>query len=206
MRSAKWSLASLMVLAILIPLTMLAQTGFDKVSPFGYRGQASGIKVIVDTEPAAWQGKSKFIPLVIFVGSEGAQSITLNQAAFTLTDPSGKVLPMAPYDVIKDKKNYGDFNVANDYTFIKKTIEAGPDAQSFNGLGYQPGLVCFYPNVGPGGQSMIRDTAELRPNAFGMFLAYFANPVPKAKGTYKLTYTDPATKGVVTVPFEIKWR
>jgi hypothetical protein len=39
-----------------------------------------------------------------------------------------------------------------------------------------------------------------------MFLAYFPNPVPKEKGTYKLTYTDPATKGVVTVPFEIKWR
>jgi hypothetical protein len=205
MRKAKWSLASLMVLALLIPLAMLAQAGFDKVSPFGYRGQGSGIKVIVDTEPAAWQGKSKFIPLVIFVGSEGAQSITLNMAAFTLTDPSGKVHPLAPYDVIKDKKSYGDFNVANDYTFISKTIEMGPDAQSYNGLGYQKGLVVFYPNVS-GAPAMVRDTAELRPNAFGMFLAYFANPVPKAKGTYKLTYTDPATKGVVTVPFEIKWR
>lgn len=205
MHKAKWSLASLMVLAILIPLTMLAQTGFDKVSPYGYRGQASGVKVIVDVEPAAWQGKSKFIPLVVFVGSEGAQSVTLNMAAFTLTDPSGKVHPMAPLADVKDKKAYGDFNIANDYTFIKKTIEAGPDAQSFNGLGYQQGLVVFYPNIS-GVPAMIRDTAELRPNAFGMFLAYFANPVPKAKGTYKLTYTDPATKTVVTVPFEIKWR
>lgn len=205
MRRAKWSLASLMILAVLVPMAMLAQAGFDKVSPFGYRGQAAGIKVVVDTEPAAWQGKAKFIPLVIFVGSEGAQTITLNQAAFALTDPSGKVLPMAPYDVIKDKKSYGDFNVANDYTFIKKTIEAGPDAQSYNGLGYQQSVVVFYPNVS-GKPALVRDTAELRPNAFSMFLAYFPNPVPKAQGTYKLTYTDPATKGVVTVPFEIKWR
>ena len=204
MRKAAWSLAGLMVLALLIPLTMVAQSGFDKVSPFGFRGEGSGIKVVVDTETARYQGKSKYIPIVVFIGSQGAQSITLNQAAFTLTDPSGKVYPMAPLEEVKDKKAYGDFNIANDYTFIKKTIEAGPDAQSYNGLSYQQGLVVFYPNIA-GIPAMVRDTGELRPNGFGMFLAYFANPGGKMNGTYKLTYTDPATKGVVTVPFEIKW-
>jgi hypothetical protein len=80
----------------------------------------------------------------------------------------------------------------------------GPDVQSFNGLGFQK-RTCFFPNVG-GAPAMIRDDLQLRPNAWTWALMYFANPGGKAAGTYKLTYTDPATKGVVAIPFTIQWK
>ena len=209
MRKGLWILGTLAVLSLVLPLVLIAQgaaapAAATKVSPFGFLAENAGIKVVVDTETARYQGKSKYIPMVVFFAARGAQTITLNRAAFTLTDPSGKVHPMATQEEIKDKKNYGDFNVANDYTFIHKTIEAGPDVQSFNGLSFAKGVVVFFPNVS-GLPAMGREPGELRPNGWGWALMYFANPGGKMAGTYKLTYTDPATKGTVTVPFEIKW-
>ena len=206
MRKGLWILGMLAVVALALPLVLIAQAGAAKqVSPFGFMVENAGIRMVVDTETARYQGKSKYIPLMVFIGYNGSQSITLSRAAFTLTDPSGKVASMAGQEEVKDKKNYGDFNVANDYTFIHKTIEAGPDVQSFNGLSFQQGAVVFFPNVG-GIPAMIREPAELRPIAFTSALMYFANPGGKMKGTYKLTYIDPATKGTVTVPFEIEWK
>jgi hypothetical protein len=206
MRKGLWILGTLAVVALALPLVLIAQAGAAKqVSPFGFMVENAGVRMVVDTETARYQGKSKYIPLVVFIGYNGTQSITLTRGAFTLTDPSGKVVSMADRDTIKDKKNYGDFNVANDYTFIHKTIEVGPDVQSFNGLTFQQGAVVFFPNVS-GLPAMIREPGELRPFAFTSALMYFANPGGKMKGAYKLTYTDPATKGTVTVPFEIEWK
>jgi hypothetical protein len=205
MSAGKRILAGAGAVVLLLPLLLVAQAGgATKVSPFGFMVESDGIRLVVDAETARYQGKKPYIPIAIFIGSAGAKSITLNRGAFTLTDPSGKVSPMATTDDVKDKKNYGNFAVADDYTFIKKTIEAGPDVQSFNGLRVQTGT-CFFPNVG-GKPAMIRDDVELRPNGWTMALLYFANPAGKAEGTYKLTYTDPATKGVVVVPFEIQWK
>lgn len=201
----KLIIAMIAGLTILTASTVRAQAGAAKqVSPFGFMVENAGIRLVVDTETARYQGKKPYIPMMVFIGFFGAKSITLTRAAFTLTDPNGKVIPMADLATIKDKKNYGDFGVADDYTFIHKTIEAGPDVQSFNGLSFQPGT-CFFPNAG-GLPALIRDTVELRPNGWTSALMYFANPGGKVKGTYKLTYTDPATKGVVTVPFTIDWK
>jgi hypothetical protein len=206
MRKGIWILGTLAVVALAIPLVLIAQAEAAKqVSPFGFMVENAGVRMVVDTETARYQGKSKYIPLVVFIGYNGSQSITLSRAAFTLTDPSGKVISMASQEEIKDKKNYGDFNVANDYTYIQKTIEAGPDVQSFNGLSFQRGAAVFFPNVS-GIPAMIREPGELRPIAFTSALMYFANPGGKMKGAYKLTYIDPATKGTVTVPFEIEWK
>ena len=206
MRKGLWILGTLAVVALALPLVLIAQAEAAKqVSPFGFMVENAGVRMVVDTETARYQGKSKYIPLMVFIGYNGTQSITLTRDAFTLTDPSGKVVSMADRDTVKDKKNYGDFNVANDYTFIHKTIEAGPDVQSFSGLSFQKGAVVFFPNVS-GIPAMIREPGELRPFAFTSALMYFANPGGKMKGTYKLTYIDPATKGTVTVPFEIEWK
>ena len=206
MRTKNWLWAGVVSVVVLLPLVLIAQAGaVTKASPFGFLVENAGIKVVVDTETACWQGKSKYIPVAVFVASRGAQAITLTRAAFTLTDPSGKVHAMATQEEIKDKKNYGDFNVANDYTFFHKTIEVGPDVQSFNGLSLAPAAAVFFPNVS-GKPALIREPGELRPNGWTWFLAYFANPGGKMAGTYKLTYADPATKGVVEVPFEIKWK
>lgn len=205
MSTKRWILSVAGVLAVLVPLAFIAQAGgATKVSPFGFMAESAGIKIVVDVETARYQGKMKYIPVVVFIGSNGAQTITLDRAAFTLTDPAGTVHPMGSLEEVKNKKNYGDFNVANDYTFVHKTIEAGPDVQSFNGLNFQQGT-CFFPNAG-GLPAMLRDTVQLRPNGWTWALMYFPNPGGKAKGTYKLTYTDPASKGVVVVPFEIDWK
>jgi hypothetical protein len=198
-----WTLAAA---ALVVPLLLVAQAGeAKKVSPFGFMVESDGIRLVVDTQTACYQGKKPYIPMVVFIGSYGAKTIQLTRAAFTLADPSGKVSPLADLATIKDKKNYGDFSVADDYTFIKKTIEVGPNVQSFNGLSLQPGVVVFFPNVS-GKPAMVREPSELRPNGWTWALLYFANPAGKDKGTYKLTYTDPATKGVVTVPFTIQWK
>ncbi len=198
-------LSVLTCLCLVLPMALAAQGGAAKsVSPFGFMMENAGIRVVVDAEATRYQGKSKYIPLVVFVGSSGAQTITLNRGAFTLTDPSGAVHPLATQAEISDKKNYGSFNVANDYTFVHKTINAGPDVQSYNGLGFQDDT-CFFPNVS-GRPSLVRDNVQVRPNAFTAALLYFANPAGKAAGIYKLTYTDPATKTVVVVPFVIKWK
>lgn len=205
MRTRYGFLAILGAVAVLVPLILAAQAGAaKKVSPFGFMVENDGIRLVVDTQTACYQGKKPYIPMVIFIGSYGAKTIQLTRAAFTLADPSGKVNLMADLATIKDKKNYGDFSVADDYTFIKRTIEAGPNVQSFNGLSFQQGT-CFFPNVA-GMPAMIRDDVELRPNGWTMALLYFANPAGKDKGTYTLTYTDPATKGVVAVPFTIQWK
>jgi hypothetical protein len=205
MRKGVWILATLAVVSLVLPLIPVAQApAVKKVSATGFMVENAGIRVVVETETARYKGKSAYIPMVVFVGFSGAKAITLNRGAFTLTDPSGKVAPMADLATIKDKKNYGDFAVADDYTFIQKTVEAGPCAAAFNGLGFQKGT-CFFPNVG-GAPALIRDTVEVSPTAWTWALMYFANPGGKMKGTYKLTYTDPATKGVVTVPFEIEWK
>jgi len=206
MRKGLWILETLAVAALALPLVLIAQAEAAKqVSPFGFMVENAGIRMVVDTETARYQGKSKYIPMVVFIGYNGSESITLSRAAFTLTDPSGKVAPMASQEEVMDKKGYGGGNVANDYTFIHKTIEAGPDVQSFNGLSFQQGAAVFFPNIA-GIPAMIREPAELRPIAFTSALMYFANPGGKMKGTYKLTYTDPATKGTVTVPFSIDWK
>jgi hypothetical protein len=206
MKTKKWIWAGVASAVILLPLVLIAQAGVaTKASPFGFLVENAGIKVVVDTQTACYQGKSKYIPMVVFIASRGAQTITLARTAFTLTDPSGKVHPMASQEEIMDKKNYGGFNLANDYTFIHKSIEAGPDVQSFNGLSLAPGAAVFFPNIG-GKPAMLREPGELRPNGWTWFLGYFANPGGKMEGTYKLTYTDPTTKGVVEVPFEIKWK
>lgn len=205
MRLRNWTVVAVGLAALVLPILFIAQAGAVKqVSPFGFMVENAGIRLVVDAETARYQGKKAFIPIVIFIGSSGAQTIKLNRGAFTLTDPNGKVSPMATQEQIKDKKNYGDFAVADDYTYIHKTIEVGPDVQSFIGLSMQKGT-CFFPNVS-GTPALIRDDLELRPNGWTGALLYFANPAGKAKGAYKLTYTDPATKGVVTVPFEIDWK
>ena len=206
MRKGLWILGTLAVVALVLPLVLIAQgAAVTKVSPFGFMCENSGIKVVVDTETARYQGKSKYIPMVVFIASRGAQTISLNRDAFTLTDPSGKVHPLASQEEVMDKKNYGGGNVADDYTYIKRTIEAGPDVQAFNGLSFQQGAVVFFPNIA-GLPAMIRDTGELRPNGWCSVLLYFANPGGKMKGDYKLTYTDPTSKAAVTVPFPIEWK
>ena len=193
---------------VLIPLAFLAQAGSaSKTSTFGFMVQEQGIRLVVNTETAAWKKKPDFLPLVIFIGNStlsSASVLTLNRYCFTLTDPIGQTHSLCTLKEIQDGKNYGFVKVANDYTFIQQSIEAGPDVQSFNGLSLQPGT-CFFTNV-RGQPSMIRDQVQIRPNGFTTALLYFANPSGRAKGTYKLTYTDPTTKASVTVPFEIAWK
>jgi len=202
MPARKCLYCALAALVVLVPLAFIGQGGeVSKASPFGFMVENAGIRLVVDTETARTKNDKPFIPIVIFIGSRGAQSIRLTRAAFTLTDPSGKVSPMATIEQIQDKKNYGFSEVANDYTFIHKTIEVGPNIAAFNGLRIQPGT-CFFKNIA-GKPSIIRDDLELRPNGWTWALLYFANP---AGGNYKLTYTDPTTKGVVVVPFEVDWK
>ena len=207
MSERRWILAVSLAVAVLLPLAFIAQAGaVSKTSAFGFKVEAQGIRLVVDTQTATWKKKADIIPMVIFIGNTASSStgvLSLNRGCFTLTDPNGKTQALCSLDTIKDTANYGSIEVANDYSFIRRTIEAGPNVQSFNGQGLQPGT-CFYPNV-RGKPNMIRDEVQIRPNGYTWALLYFPNPAGRAKGTYKLTYTDPTSKATVTVPFEIAW-
>jgi hypothetical protein len=199
-----WSLGA--ILAIAAPLAYLAQAGeVSKVSEFGYEVDTGGVRMVADVEAARYKGKAKYIPIVMLIGARGTATLNLDRSSFTLTDPAGQTHPLATVAEIQDKKNYGNFNVADDYTYIAKTVEAGPARAAFTGLGFQQGTA-FYVNVGKGFPKMLRDQVQLRPNAFTWALLYFANPGGKASGTYTLTFDDPKNNLKVQLPFTISWK
>ena len=91
--------------------------------------------------------------------------------------------------------------MADDYTFIQKTSDAGPIRSNLTGLAFQ-GDTCFFVNIA-GRPGILRDQVQVKPRAFTLAMICFANPGGKAAGTYVLTVKD--TKGgfSVDVPFTI---
>ena len=81
--------------AVLIPLAFIAQAGSaTKTSTFGFMVHEQGIRLVVNTETAAWKKKPNFVPLVIFIGNStlsSASVLTLNRYCFSLTDPIGQI-------------------------------------------------------------------------------------------------------------------
>lgn len=178
--------------------------GAGNVSPFGFGAEQMGVKVVVDAESARYHGKDAYIPLVIWIGSWENITLNLDRTAFSLKDPSGNTHALATVEEIKDKKNYGDFKVADDYTFIQKTSDAGPIRSAFSGLALQ-GDTCFFINIA-GRPGLLRDQVQVKPRAFTLALLYFANPGGKVAGTYVLTVKDAKGGFSVDVPFVIDWK
>lgn len=201
-RSQKTVLLAVSLMAGLCAATLL--WGAGNVSPFGFGADQMGVKVVVDTESARYHAKDKYIPLVFWIGSWENITLNLDRTSFNLKDPAGVSHPLANVAEIKDKKNYGDFKVADDYTFIQKTSDVGPIRSAYTGLALQ-GDTCFFVNIA-GRPGIIRDQVQVKPRAFTLALLYFANPAGKAAGTYVLTVKD--TKGgfSVDVPFTIDWK
>jgi hypothetical protein len=194
--------AALAALSLLF-LTALAAGAQETVAPFCYTGLSQDVRVVVDVNAARHRGGEKFIPLMVYVGCSGAKGLHLDPKAFSLREPDGAVSPVASREQIQDKKAYGYFKVADDYSFLWNNLDRGPVRMAFNGLGYMTGT-CFFPNVG-GVPSLVRDEVDLIPYAFTRVLLYFANPVGKSTDIYILTYKDPRTAIEVQVPLRIQW-
>lgn len=202
-----WRSKTTVLLAATLMVGLFAATllwGAGNVSPFGFGAEEMGVKVVVDTESARYHGKDHYIPLVFWIGSWENITLNLDRTSFSLRDPSGKTHSLATVGEISDKKNYGDFKVADDYTFIQKTSDVGPIRSTFTGLALQ-GDTCFFINIA-GRPGMIRDQVQVRPRAFTLALLYFSNPGGKAAGTYVLTVKDAKGGFSVDVPFTMDWK
>ncbi len=184
-------------------LLALAADAQETVAPFCYTGVSGDVRVVVDVKAARHRGGEKYIPLMVYVGTNGSKSLRLTLGSFSLREPDGAVSPAATQAQIQDKKAYGYFKVADDYTFLWNNLDRGPVRMAYNGLAYQTGS-CFFPNVG-GVPYLVRDFVDLIPYSFTRVLLYFANPLGKTKGVYILTYRDPKTGTEVQVPFRIQW-
>lgn len=205
----KGKLGGIILTAVLVgalsTLIVAQAPAFSTVSEFGFRVDTSVLRMVADVDAARYKGKEKYIPVVMLIGARGAVSLNLDRSSFTLTDPSGQAHPLATVAEIQDKASYGNFKVADDYTYIVKTVEGGPARAAFTGLGFQSGTA-FYVNVGKGLPKMLRDQVELRPNAYTWALLYFANPMGKAAGKYTLTFSDPKNNIKVELPITIPWK
>jgi hypothetical protein len=189
--------------AAVLLLAALAAGAQETVAPFCYTGLSEEVRVVVDVNAARHRGGEKFIPLMVYVGCSGAKGLRLDPKAFSLREPDGAVSPLATREQIQDKKLYGYFKVADDYTFLWNNLDRGPVRMAFNGLGYMKGT-CFFPNVG-GVPYLVRDEVDLIPYAFTRVLLYFANPLGKSSDIYILIYKDPHTAIEVQVPLRIHW-
>lgn len=175
------------------------------ISPFGYLVVDGDVTLAVDTQAACHHGKDKFIPLVFWIGCWAPRALNINRGSFTLTDPDGRSIPVATLAEVQDKKAYGLFKVADDYTFVRNTADFQQIRLNFNGLWLEPDT-CFFVNVGRGGPSLLRDNIQLRPNGYTLALLYFPNPSVGAAGPYVLTFTDARNRISLAVPFTIDWK
>lgn len=192
-----------LTLCALLGLEISARAGGD-ISPFGYLVKEGGVTLAVDTQAARHHGKDRFIPLVFWIGCWAPKALDINRGSFTLTDPEGRSLPVATLAEIQNKRAYGLFKVADDYTFVRNTADFQQIRLHFNGLCLEPDT-CFFVNIGRGGPSLIRDDIQLRPNAYTLALLYFPNPSGGAAGTYILTFTDHRNGVSLAAPFTIDW-
>jgi len=175
------------------------------ISPFGYLVNDGDVTLAVDTQAARHHGNDKFIPLVFWLGCWAPKALNINRGSFTLTDPEGRSFPVATLAEIQDKKAYGLFKVADDYSFVRNTADFQQIRLNFNGLWLEPDT-CFFVNIGRGGPSLIRDDIQLRPNGYTLALLYFPNPSVGAAGPYTLTFTDARNGISLSVPFTIDWK
>lgn len=200
-----WIILTAVLVGALSTLIVAQAPAFSTVSEFGFKVDTNTLRMVADVDAARYKGKEKYIPVVMLIGARGSASLNLDRSSFTLTDPAGTVHPLATVEEIQNKANYGNFAVADDYTYIVKTVEGGPARAAFTGLGFQQGT-CFFVNVGKGMPKMLRDQVELRPNAFTWALLYFANPMGKEAGQYTLTFSDPKNGIKVDLPVTIPWK
>lgn len=196
------SLGAALVAASALLLALSAQAQ-ETVAPFCYTGVSGDVRVVVDVNAARNRGGEKYIPLMVYVGTNGSKSLRLTLGSFSLREPDGAVSPAATQAQIQDKTAYGYFKVADDYTFLWNNLDRGPVRMAYNGLAYQTGS-CFFPNVS-GVPYLVRDFVDLIPYSFTRVLLYFANPLGKSKDIYVLTFKDPKTGTEVQVPFRIQW-
>jgi hypothetical protein len=180
---------------------LAAQSKVAKLSAYGFAVQKGDSTVIVDMDLARYRGNEKFIPLQVVVGNTGAQTLHMTRSTFTLTDPAGHKHPVATVQEIT--KGYGPSMVSNDYSYYRHSALGDYWSSRFQICQFIP-KVAFYANSS-GGPRITYDQVELPRNTYTKTMLYFANPDGKAKGTYTLTYDDPKSGTVISIPFSIPW-
>ncbi len=184
----------------LVALTVVAtQSGYSRLSAYGYVGRAKNASMIVDMDVARYRGTQKFIPLEVWLGHTENRTLHVDRDSFTLTDPSGVVHHIPSTKELL--KGYGPTLVAADYAYIRKN----PDYGSMLYLACVPiPGVAFYANP-DGRPSILYDHVELPSRTFFRTLIYFPNPDGMSSGTYTLAFRDPKSRTTIKIPFKIPW-
>jgi len=190
------------VLAIIgcLALAMLASTPqlSKKISMFGYKSEAAGIKLIVDAEIARLRGGEKYIPLVIWLGHGEKRTIRVGRESFTLVDPGGNSYALPAHDEVV--KEYGAGLMSFDYDLARKMNDYG--SMDFLSSKHMRKVV-FFPN--PSSGAVMYDNAELPNRSYIKTMLYFPNKAGKSGGDYVLTYEDKKSGDKVSTVFKVEW-
>ena len=197
MNTKKTLVAMLMgglVLAVMATAPQLSK----KISLFGYKSEAAGIKLIVDGGVARLRGEEKFIPLLVWLGHSEKKTIRVNRGSFTLTDPQGNSFSMPAHSEVVE--GYGAHIMSFDYELARKSDDYG--AMDFLSCKFMR-KIAFFPD--PSSSRIMYDNAELPNRSYMRTLLYFPSKAGKSDGTYILTYEDRETGDKVAVAFRIDW-
>lgn len=183
-----------MVVAVLATAPALSK----KISIFGYKSEAAGVKLIVDAGAARLRGAEKYIPLIVWFGHEEKKTIRAGRESFMLTDPEGNSYAMPAHsDVVKD---YGANLMSFDYELARKTDDYG--AMDFLSCKFMRKVV-FFPD--PSSRSIMYDNVELPNRSYFRTILYFPNKAGKSDGAYVLSFEDKSSEAKASTFFKIDW-
>lgn len=169
-----------------------------KISIFGYKSEAAGVKMIVDGGVARLRGAEKYVPLLVWLGHDEKKTIHAGRESFMLVDPEGNSCPLPTHsEVVKD---YGANLMSFDHELARKMDDYG--AMDFLSCKFMK-KVAFFPN--PSSGVIMYDNVELPNRSFFRALLYFPNKAGKSDGTYVLTFEDKSAEVKVSTAFKIDW-
>ncbi len=196
--NTKKTLVSMIIGGLVLAVMATTPPLSKKISLFGYKSEAAGIKLIVDSGIARLRGEEKFIPLLVWLGHSEKKTIHASRGSFMLTDPQGNSYPMPAHSEVVE--GYGANIMSFDYDLAGKTDDYG--AMDFLSCKFMRKVV-FFPD--PSSSRIMYDNAELPNRSYMRTLIYFPNKAGKSDGTYVLTFEDKETGNKVATAFKIDW-
>lgn len=196
--NTKKTLVAMLIGGLVLAVMAAAPPLSKKISLFGYKSEAAGIKLIVDGGVARLRGEEKFIPLLVWLGHSEKKTIRVNRESFTLTDPQGNSYPMPSHSEVVE--GYGAHIMSFDYELARKTDDYG--SMDFLSCKFMR-KIAFFPD--PSSSRIMYDNVELPNRSYFRTILYFPNKAGKSDGAYVLSFEDKSSEAKVSTFFKIDW-